>query len=85
MGSSLFTRVLSFQSLNLQPRELSAGDADGCNEMTYSLEYLRKFLIMFQMQDTAQTTRVFFPDKAVRSHSGLVPVAMRPYSAGRYH
>lgn len=42
-----------------------AGDAEGQNEMTYSLEFLRKFLVMFQLQGTASTTRVFFPDKQV--------------------
>jgi hypothetical protein len=44
-----------------------AGDAEGQNEMTYSLEFLRKFLVMFQLQDSASTTRVFFPDKQVSS------------------
>ena len=42
-----------------------AGDAEGQNEMTYSLEFLRKFLVMFQVEGTAATTRVFFPDKQV--------------------
>lgn len=40
-----------------------AGDAEGQNEMTYSLEFLRRFLVVFQLQDTAGSTRVFFPDK----------------------
>eukprot|EP00892_Ulva_mutabilis_P000696 jgi/Ulvmu1/10627/UM066_0006.1 len=40
-----------------------AGDAEGQNEMTYSLEFLRRFLVLFQLGDTAATTRVFFPDK----------------------
>jgi hypothetical protein len=42
-----------------------AGDAEGQNEMTYSLEFLRKFLIMFQLKDQASSTRIFFPDKQV--------------------
>jgi hypothetical protein len=42
-----------------------AGDAEGQNEMTYSLEFLRKFLVMFQLEGTSATTRVFFPDKQV--------------------
>ena len=44
-----------------------AGDAEGQNEMTYSLEFLRRYLVVFQLQDTAGTTRVFFPDKEARS------------------
>lgn len=42
-----------------------AGDAEGQNEMTYSLEFLRRYLVVFQLQDSAGTTRVFFPDKEV--------------------
>lgn len=44
-----------------------AGDAEGQNEMTYSLEFLRRYLVVFQLQDTAGSTRVFFPDKQARS------------------
>ena len=43
-----------------------SGDSEGANEMTYSLEFLRKYLVMFQVRDEASTTRVFFPDKTVR-------------------
>jgi hypothetical protein len=38
-----------------------AGDAEGANEMTYSLQYLRQFMRAWQ-QDAA-TTRIFFPDQ----------------------
>lgn len=37
-----------------------AGDAEGANEMTYSLGFLRQFMRIFQQQ--ADTTRIFFPD-----------------------
>lgn len=37
-----------------------AGDAEGANEMTYSLQYLRKFTRAFK--DRAERTRIFFPD-----------------------
>jgi hypothetical protein len=51
-----------------------AGDAEGQNEMTYSLEYLRRFLVLFQLSGTAATTRVFFPDKKVcRASSTELP------------
>ena len=44
-----------------------AGDAEGQNEMTYSLEFLRRFLVAFQSGgSSAAATRVFFPDKQVR-------------------
>lgn len=42
-----------------------AGDAEGQNEMTYSLEFLRQYLSLFQTGPGAQATRVFFPDKKV--------------------
>jgi hypothetical protein len=42
-----------------------AGDAEGQNEMTYSLEFLRQYLSMFQSGAGAQATRIFFPDKNV--------------------
>ena len=41
-----------------------AGDAEGANEMTYSLGYLRQFCRMFQ--DRASHTRIYFPDEKVR-------------------
>ena len=44
-----------------------AGDGEGQNEMTRSLEYLRRFLIMFQVSSSAGKTRVFFPEKKVCS------------------
>ena len=44
-----------------------AGDAEGANEMTYSLGYLRKFCRMFQ--DRAAHTRIYFPDKKVRHYA----------------
>ncbi|KAI3429306.1 hypothetical protein D9Q98_005401 [Chlorella vulgaris] len=37
-----------------------AGDAEGANEMTYSLNFLRQFMRGWQQQ--ANTTRIFFPD-----------------------
>ncbi|EFN59585.1 hypothetical protein CHLNCDRAFT_56449 [Chlorella variabilis] len=37
-----------------------AGDAEGANEMTYSLQHLRQF--MRGWKDQAGTTRIFFPD-----------------------
>lgn len=41
-----------------------SGDAEGANEMSYSMGYLRQFCRPFQ-QDAA-ATRIFFPDKKVR-------------------
>ncbi|DBB02056.1 hypothetical protein WJX77_010807 [Trebouxia sp. C0004] len=38
-----------------------SGDAEGCNEMTYSMGYLRQFCRSFQQN--AAATRIFFPDK----------------------
>jgi hypothetical protein len=40
-----------------------SGDAEGCNEMTYSMGYLRQFCRSFQQN--AAATRIFFPDKKV--------------------
>jgi hypothetical protein len=37
------------------------GDAEGVNEMNFSLNYLRQYLRVFQPQAT--TTRIFFPDE----------------------
>jgi hypothetical protein len=37
-----------------------AGDAEGANEMNFSLAFLRQFCRAFQ--DRASTTRIFFPD-----------------------
>jgi Domain of unknown function (DUF1995) len=68
-----------------------AGDGEGQNEMTSSLEYLRRFLVMFQVGSGAATTRVFFPDKSVRAPCGhdreharawhIEPAATGPLSA----
>ena len=52
--------------------ESVSGDSEGANEMTYSLEFLRRFCVLFQLSDSVSTTRVFFPDKAVRW--GWVPL-----------
>ena len=41
-----------------------SGDAEGANEMTYSMGYLRQFCRPFQQN--AATTRIFFPDKKVQ-------------------
>lgn len=38
-----------------------SGDAEGANEMTYSMGFLRQFCRAFQQN--AATTRIFFPDK----------------------
>ena len=46
-----------------------AGDGEGQNEMTYSLEYLRQFLVLFQASTRAERTRVFFPDKKVSAYA----------------
>ncbi len=43
---------------------LPAGDAEGANEMSYSMSFLRQFCRIFQ--DQAGTTRIFFPDDKVR-------------------
>lgn len=43
---------------------LIAGDAEGANEMTYSMGFLRQFCRSFQQN--AAATRIFFPDKKVR-------------------
>lgn len=42
----------------------TAGDAEGANEMTYSMGFLRQFCRSFQQN--AAATRIFFPDKQVR-------------------
>lgn len=39
-----------------------AGDAEGANEMTFSLQYLRQYARIFQQN--AATTRIFFPDQS---------------------
>ena len=44
-------------------RHAFAGDAEGANEMTYSMGYLRQFCRSFQQN--AAATRIFFPDKKV--------------------
>ena len=41
----------------------TAGDAEGANEMTYSMGFLRQFCRSFQQN--AAATRIFFPDKQV--------------------
>ena len=41
-----------------------AGDAEGANEMSYSMGFLRQFCRIFQ--DQAGSTRIFFPDDKVR-------------------
>lgn len=56
-----------------------AGDAEGQNEMTYSLEFLRRFLVYFQVTDGAASTRVFFPDKQVRSLAPCRSVRRPPH------
>lgn len=38
-----------------------AGDAEGANESTYSMQYLRQYCRLFQQQ--AAQTRIFFPDE----------------------
>lgn len=47
-----------------------AGDGEGANEMTYSLQYLRKFCRSFQ--DQASSIRIFFPDEKVRAYAARV-------------
>lgn len=47
----------------LVPRCWFAGDGEGANEMTYSLQYLRKFCRT--LQDQAGNIRIFFPDEKV--------------------
>ena len=42
----------------------TAGDAEGANEMTYSMGFLRQFCRSFQQ--SAAATRIFFPDKQVK-------------------
>ena len=49
---------------------LTAGDAEGANEMTYSMGFLRQFCRSFQQN--AAATRIFFPDKQVRCNIALM-------------
>ena len=42
---------------------MHAGDAEGANEMSYSMGFLRQFCRIFQ--DQAGSTRIFFPDDKV--------------------
>ena len=42
-----------------------AGDAEGANEMSYSMGFLRQFCRIFQHQ--AGSTRIFFPDDKART------------------
>lgn len=43
---------------------MRAGDAEGANEMSYSMGFLRQFCRIFQ--DQAGSTRIFFPDDKVK-------------------
>lgn len=47
--------------------ESVAGDGEGQGEMTRSLELLRRFLLLFQADGSAATTRVLFPDEQARA------------------
>ena len=49
----------------LSSRSALTGDAEGANEMTYSMGYLRQFCRSFQQN--AAATRIFFPGKKVRT------------------
>ncbi len=55
---------------------MPSGDAEGCNEMTYSMGYLRQFCRSFQQN--AAATRIFFPDKKVcavdRDNAAIIKV-----------
>lgn len=55
------------------PCAVAAGDAEGANEMTANIKFLRQFCRAFQSR--AESTRVFFPDDKVRRHTatGLLP------------
>lgn len=54
----------SGHATNASAPKCGAGDAEGANEMTYSMGFLRQFCRAFQQN--AATTRIFFPDKQVR-------------------
>ena len=52
------------QAISASAPVCTAGDAEGANEMTYSMGFLRQFCRSFQQN--AAVTRIFFPDKQVR-------------------
>ncbi|GMH42564.1 hypothetical protein BSKO_10483 [Bryopsis sp. KO-2023] len=51
------------------------GDGEGANEMSWSMDYLRRFCRMYENQGQAENVRIFFPDQkelalAVRGADG---------------
>ena len=43
-----------------------SGDADGANEMNFSMNYLRRYSRIFEILGKAEATRIFFPEESVK-------------------
>lgn len=58
------------------------GDAEGQNEMDYSIGYLHRFCRVFEIMEIADTVRVFFPEEKVFTFYSHFYITLFSYTFG---